>query len=131
MIQFKHVCKSYGKTPILKDLNFTIQDGQFVVLIGPSGCGKTTTLKTINRLIDIDSGTISIDGKNIQSQDKVELRRHIGYVIQQIGLFPNMTVAQNICVVPKLLKYDKAKCDEIVREMLKLVNMEQYDDKYP
>ena len=79
MIQFEHVCKSYGKTPILKDLNFTIEDGQFVVLIGPSGCGKTTTLKTINRLIDIDSGTISIDGKNIQSQDKVELRRHIGY----------------------------------------------------
>ena len=131
MIQFEHVCKSYGKTPILKDLNFTIEDGQFVVLIGPSGCGKTTTLKTINRLIDIDSGTISIDGKNIQSQDKVELRRHIGYVIQQIGLFPNMTVAQNICVVPKLLKYDKAKCDEIVREMLQLVDMEQYADKYP
>ena len=102
-----------------------------MVLIGPSGCGKTTTLKTINRLIDIDSGTISIDGKNIQSQDKVELRRHIGYVIQQIGLFPNMTVAQNICVVPKLLKYDKAKCDEIVREMLQLVDMEQYADKYP
>lgn len=131
MIQFEHVSKSYGKTPILKDLNFTIPDGQFVVLIGPSGCGKTTTLKTINRLIDIDSGTISIDGKDIRSSDKVELRRHIGYVIQQIGLFPNMTVAQNICVVPKLLKYDKAKCDEIVREMLKLVGMEAYADKYP
>ena len=131
MIQFEHVTKSYGKNPILKDLNFTIPDGQFVVLIGPSGCGKTTTLKTINRLIDIDSGTISIDGKDIQTTDKVELRRHIGYVIQQIGLFPNMTVAQNICVVPKLLKYDKAKCDEIVQEMLKLVNMEQYANKYP
>ena len=68
MIQFEHVCKSYGKTPILKDLNFTIQDGQFVVLIGPSGCGKTTTLRTISRLIDIDSGTISVDGKDIPSQ---------------------------------------------------------------
>ena len=131
MIQFEHVCKTYGKTPILKDLNFTIPDGQFVVLIGPSGCGKTTTLKTINRLIDIDSGTISIDGKDIHSQDKVELRRHIGYVIQQIGLFPNMTVAQNICVVPKLLKYDKARCDEIVQEMLQLVHMEQSANKYP
>lgn len=131
MIQFEHVTKSYGKTPVLKDLNFTIPDGQFVVLIGPSGCGKTTTLKTINRLIDIDSGTISIDGHDIRSSDKVELRRHIGYVIQQIGLFPNMTVAQNICVVPRLLKYDKARCDEIVREMLKLVNMEDYADKYP
>ena len=131
MIQFEHVSKNYGKTPILKDLNFTIPDGQFVVLIGPSGCGKTTTLKTINRLIDIDEGTISIDGKDIRSSDKVELRRHIGYVIQQIGLFPNMTVAKNICVVPRLLKYDKQRQDGIVREMLKMVNMEQYADKYP
>ena len=113
MIQFEHVSKSYGKTPVLKDLNFTIPDGQFVVLIGPSGCGKTTTMKMINRLLEPDSGTIRIDGQDIHSQDKVELRRHIGYVIQQIGLFPNMTVAQNICVVPKLLKYDKARCDEI------------------
>ena len=118
MIQFEHVSKSYGKTPVLKDLNFTIPDGQFVVLIGPSGCGKTTTMKMINRLLEPDSGTIRIDGQDIHSQDKVELRRHIGYVIQQIGLFPNMTVAQNICVVPKLLKYDKARCDEIVQEML-------------
>ena len=133
MIQFEHVSKSYGKTPILKDLNFTIPDGQFVVLIGPSGCGKTTTLKTINRLIDIDEGTISIDGKDIRSSDKVELRRHIGYVIQQIGLFPNMTVAQNICVVPKLLKYSKEQCDQIVRDMLAMVEMpyEQYANKYP
>jgi osmoprotectant transport system ATP-binding protein len=131
MIQFEHVCKNYGKTPILKDLTFTIPDGQFVVLIGPSGCGKTTTLKTINRLIEPDSGTIYINGKDIRSTDKVELRRHIGYVIQQIGLFPNMTVAQNICVVPKLLKYDKQRCSEIVQEMLKLVHMEQYADKYP
>ena len=131
MIQFEHVSKSYGKTPILKDLNFTIEDGQFVVLIGPSGCGKTTTMKMINRLLEPDSGSILIDGKNIRDQDKVDLRRHIGYVIQQIGLFPNMTVAQNICVVPKLLKYDKAKCDEIVRDLLKMVNMESYAEKYP
>ena len=125
------VSKSYGKTPVLKDLNFTIPDGQFVVLIGPSGCGKTTTMKMINRLLEPDSGTIRIDGQDIHSQDKVELRRHIGYVIQQIGLFPNMTVAQNICVVPKLLKYDKARCDEIVQEMLQLVHMEQSANKYP
>ena len=131
MIQFEHVNKNYGKNPILKDINLTIPDGQFVVLIGPSGCGKTTTLKTINRLIEPDSGTISIDGKDIKSQDKVELRRHIGYVIQQIGLFPNMTVAQNIAVVPKLLKYDKEKCKEVVDQMLKLVHMEAYADKYP
>lgn len=131
MIRFEHVTKSYGKTPILKDLNFEIPDGKFVVLIGPSGCGKTTTLKTINRLIEPDSGSIIIDGKDITTTDKVELRRHIGYVIQQIGLFPNMTVAQNICVVPRLLKYDKARQEEIVRDMLKLVDMEQHADKYP
>ncbi len=131
MIRFEHVQKNYGKTPVLRDLSFTIEDGQFAVLIGPSGCGKTTTLKTINRLIDIDGGVISIDGKDVKAEDKVELRRHIGYVIQQIGLFPNMTVAQNICVVPRLLKYDKARCAEIVREMLKLVDMEVYADKYP
>ena len=131
MIQFEHVSKSYGKTPVLKDLNFTIPDGQFVVLIGPSGCGKTTTMKMINRLLEPDSGTIRIDGQDIHSQDKVELRRHIGYVIQQIGLFPNMTVAQNICVVPKLLKYDKQRCDEIVQELLKMVHMEAYAGKYP
>ena len=131
MIQFEHVSKSYGKTQILKDLTFTIPDGQFVVLIGPSGCGKTTTLKTINRLIEPDAGVISIDGKDIRETDKVQLRRHIGYVIQQIGLFPNMTVAQNICVVPKLLKYDKTKCDALVPELLKMVGMEQHANKYP
>ena len=131
MIQFEHVSKSYGKTPILKDLNFTIEDGQFVVLIGPSGCGKTTTMKMINRLLEPDTGSILIDGKNIREQDRVDLRRHIGYVIQQIGLFPNMTVAQNICVVPKLLKYDKAKCDQIVQDLLKMVHMESYAEKYP
>lgn len=131
MIQFEHVSKSYGKTPILKDLNFEIPDGKFVILIGPSGCGKTTTLKTINRLINPDSGTIRIDGKNILETDKIELRRHIGYVIQQIGLFPNMTVAQNICVVPRLLKYDKARCDSLVQELLRMVDMESYAGKYP
>jgi osmoprotectant transport system ATP-binding protein len=131
MIEFKNVCKSYGKTPILQELNFTIPDGQFVVLVGPSGCGKTTTLKTINRLIEPDSGSICIDGKDICTTDKVELRRHIGYVIQQIGLFPNMTVAENISVVPKLMHYDAARCQQIVLDLLKLVQMEAYADKYP
>lgn len=133
MIQFENVSKRYGKTTILKDLNFTISDGQFVVLIGPSGCGKTTTMKMINRLLEPDGGRILIDGKDAASMDKVELRRHIGYVIQQIGLFPNMTVAQNICVVPHLLKYDKERCDQIVHELLEMVEMpyEKYANKYP
>lgn len=133
MIEFEHVSKKYGKTTILNDLSFTIPDGQFVVLIGPSGCGKTTSMKMINRLLEPDGGKILIDGKDAASMDKVELRRHIGYVIQQIGLFPNMTVAQNICVVPRLLKYDKEKCDQIVHELLEMVEMpyEQYANKYP
>lgn len=131
MIEFSHVSKSYDGRTVLKDLNFTIGDGQFVVLIGPSGCGKTTTLKTINRLLEVDSGAILIDGQNIREINKVDLRRRIGYVIQQIGLFPNMTVAQNICVVPKLLKWDTGRCQQIVSDLLKLVGMEGYADKYP
>lgn len=103
MIQFEHVSKHYGDTPILEDLSFTVPDGQFLVLIGPSGCGKTTSLKMINRLLEPDSGRILIDGEDIAQLNPVQLRRRIGYVIQQIGLFPNMTVEQNICVVPKLL----------------------------
>lgn len=131
MIEFDHVSKYYGKKQVLKDLNFTIPDGKFVTLIGPSGCGKTTTLRTINRLNDIDEGSVRIDGVNIMDRDKVELRRSIGYVIQQIGLFPNMTVAENISVVPRLLKYDKARCEKIVDDMLAMVHMEEYRDKYP
>lgn len=133
MIQFEHIKKKYGETVILNDISFEIQDGEFTVLIGPSGCGKTTTLKTINRLIEPDGGRILIDGKDTASMDRVELRRSIGYVIQQIGLFPHMTVAQNIGVVPRLLNYDKERCDEIVHELLELVDMpyEQYATKYP
>ena len=133
MIRFEHVTKQYGDNVILNDLNFEIEEGKFVILIGPSGCGKTTTLKMINRLIDPNSGHIYIDDKDINTIDKPALRRSIGYVIQQIGLFPNMTVAQNISVVPRLLKYPKEKCDQIVHELLEIVNMpyEQYAHKYP
>ncbi len=114
-------------------LNLDIRQGEFVVLIGPSGCGKTTTLKTINRLIEPDEGKVYIDGKDIMEMNPVDLRRGIGYVIQQIGLFPNMTVEQNIAVVPKLLKYPKEKYQSIVREMLEMVNMpyEENAHKYP
>ena len=133
MLRFDHVSLSYGSQKILNDLCFEIEEGQFAVLIGPSGCGKTTTLKMINRLIQPDTGKIYLNEEDITSKDKVELRRLIGYVIQQIGLFPNMTVAQNICVVPKLLKYSKEQCDQIVRDMLAMVEMpyEQYANKYP
>lgn len=133
MIQFRNVSKSYGKKTILDNLTLDIKAGEFVILIGPSGCGKTTTLKTINRLIEPDSGEIFIDGKDITKVDPVKLRRTIGYVIQQIGLFPNMTVEQNIALVPKLLKYSNEEIDEIVHHLLDLVNMpyEENAKKYP
>jgi len=133
MIYFKNVKKSIGKSVILKDLSFNIKKGEFAVLIGPSGCGKTTTLKMMNRLIEPDAGEIYINGRETSTVNRVKLRRSIGYVIQQIGLFPNMTVAQNICVVPKLLRYDKDKCNDIAHEFLELVNMpyDEYAHKYP
>ncbi len=133
MITFKNVSKSYGRQIVLDNISFEIKQGEFVVLIGPSGCGKTTTLKMINRLIEPDSGEIYINGTNIMKKNPVELRRSIGYVIQQIGLFPNMTVEQNIAVVPKLLKYPKERWKAIVRELLELVNLpyEENAHKYP
>lgn len=133
LLQFEHVSLSYGGQKILNDLNFEIQEGQFAVFIGPSGCGKTTTLKMVNRLIQPDSGHIYLSGTDIAAVDRYELRRHIGYVIQQIGLFPNMTVEQNICVVPRLLKYPKEKYESLVRELLAMVDMpyEKYAHKYP
>ncbi len=133
MIRFENVSKSYGRTQVLQEISFTAPAGTFTVLVGPSGCGKTTTLKTINRLIEIDQGKIFVDGRDIASQDKVGLRRSIGYVIQQIGLFPHMTIEENICLVPKLLKYPKSKCREIAQDMLQLVEMPygEYAHKYP
>jgi len=133
MIRFENVSKKYGNTPVLDELSFEIQQGEFVVLIGPSGCGKTTTLKTINRLIEPNAGKIYIDGEDITDMNPVELRRGIGYVIQQIGLFPNMTVEHNIAVVPKLLKYPKDKWQAIVHDLLEMVDMpyEENAHKYP
>ncbi len=133
MIEFENVSKSYGESKVLDRLNFRINPGEFVVLIGPSGCGKTTTLRTINRLIEPDGGKVFINGEDISKVNPVQLRRTIGYVIQQIGLFPNMTVEENIAVVPKLLKYPKEKWQPIVRELLELVGMPYKENahKYP
>lgn len=133
MIKFDRVSKFYGDTKVIDDISFQIKEGEFVILIGPSGCGKTTTLKMINRLIEPTEGQIFINDENTSSVDKVALRRKIGYVIQQIGLFPNMTIAENISVVPKLLKYSKEKQNEIVHELLEMVGMpyDQYANKYP
>lgn len=133
MIRFEQVVKSYGDRVILDHIDFEIKEGEFVVLIGPSGCGKTTTLKSINRLIEPEEGRIFVEGRDIMETNPVLLRRKIGYVIQEIGLFPNMTVAENIAVVPKRLKYDKQRIDKITRELLEMVDMsyEEYAHKYP
>ncbi len=110
MIVFRQVSKVYNGTEIIKSLDLTIRDGELFVLIGPSGCGKTTTMKMINRLIEPTSGVIEINGTNILEQNPVELRRNIGYVIQQIALFPHMTIAENVALVPKL---KKNKCQKL------------------
>ncbi|GAB2542860.1 betaine/proline/choline family ABC transporter ATP-binding protein [Gracilibacillus alcaliphilus] len=133
MLEFKHVYKKYADgTVAVKDLNLKINKGEFVCFIGPSGCGKTTTMKMINRLIDVTEGTILVDGKDITNQDPVQLRRSIGYVIQQIGLMPHMTIKENIVLVGTLLKWPEEKKDRRAHELLKLVDMpEEYLDRYP
>jgi osmoprotectant transport system ATP-binding protein len=135
-IRFDHVVKRFeenGARPAVDDVSFTIEPGELVVLIGPSGCGKTTLLKLINRLYDLTSGTIFIDGEPSQQLAGPELRRHIGYVIQQGGLFPHYTVAENVAVVPGLLGWDKARTAARVDELLELVGLppDEYRDRYP
>jgi osmoprotectant transport system ATP-binding protein len=126
-ITIDHVTKQFdgeGATrPAVNDVSLTIEPGELVVLIGPSGCGKTTLLKLINRLYDPTSGTIYIDGTPSQDLPGPELRRHMGYVIQQGGLFPHYTVAENIAVVPGLLGWDKARTHARVDELLRLVGL--------
>jgi len=133
MVKFENVTKAYGAEPVISNLNLQIPQGKFTVLIGPSGCGKTTTLKMINRLIEPTEGSVTVNGKLITELNPVDLRRQIGYVIQQIGLFPNMTIEQNIEVVPKLLKWSKIERRERTDELLKMVDMDpvQYKNRYP
>ncbi|MBC1434266.1 betaine/proline/choline family ABC transporter ATP-binding protein [Listeria rocourtiae] len=133
MLRFEHVSKIYkgGKTAV-NDLNLDIERGEFICFIGPSGCGKTTTMKMINRLIEPTNGQIFINDKDIMKEDPVKLRRSIGYVIQQIGLMPHMTIRENIVLVPKLLKWSEEKKNERATELIKLVDLpEEYLDRYP
>ena len=123
MIIYENITKKYNDVTVVDNLNLTINEGEFVVFIGPSGCGKTTSLKMINRLIKMNSGSIYLDGKNVNEMDAVEMRRNIGYVIQQIALFPNMTIGENITVVPKLLKWSKEKRNRRAKELLEMVGM--------
>ncbi|MEI2634457.1 MULTISPECIES: choline ABC transporter ATP-binding protein OpuBA [Bacillus] len=133
MLTLENVSKTYkGGKKAVNNVNLKIAKGEFICFIGPSGCGKTTTMKMINRLIEPSAGKIFIGGENIMEQDPVELRRKIGYVIQQIGLFPHMTIQQNISLVPKLLKWPEQQRKERARELLKLVDMgPEYLDRYP
>lgn len=133
MVTLKNVTKRYGAGTAVDHISLDIEDGQFVVLVGTSGCGKTTTLKMINRLIEPTSGQILIDGKDIQSVNPVELRRNIGYVIQQIGLFPNMTILENVELVPKLLQWPKERYRQKAEELLDMVELPAavYGDKFP
>jgi len=115
------------------DLTMDVHEGEVLVLVGPSGCGKSTTLRLINRLIEPTSGRIFLKGEDVTDIDSSQLRRKIGYVIQQVGLFPHRTIAENISTVPKLLGWDKAKIASRVDEMLELVSMDPavYRDRYP
>lgn len=133
MIEFRNVKKNYKSNTILENFNLNIDSGDLVVLIGSSGCGKTTLLKMINRLIETTSGEILVNGKNIKEEDPIKLRRSIGYVIQQTGLFPHMTVKENIEIIPKLMGKADGVIDKKTNELLNMVGLdpEQYSDRYP
>ncbi|KUJ62714.1 glycine/betaine ABC transporter ATP-binding protein [Flavobacteriaceae bacterium CRH] len=123
MITIEGVSKSFGSNKAVDTVSFQANDKEILVLLGTSGCGKTTTLKMINRLIEPDSGNIFIDGKNIRDQKPEELRKTIGFVMQHAGLFPHYTVAQNIAVVPNLLKWEKQKTEKRTLELLEKLHL--------
>lgn len=133
IVEFKNVSKSYdnGKQA-LKNINLTIYPGDFVCLIGTSGAGKTTTMRMINRMLEPSSGEVDVDGQNVKDQNPIQLRRHIGYVIQNIGLIPHMTLEENIELVPRLLKWPKEKRAKQARHLMKLVELPtDFLNRYP
>jgi osmoprotectant transport system ATP-binding protein len=135
LIRLENVTKQYGGTdePAVNDLTLDVLRGEVLVLVGPSGCGKSTTLRLINRLIEPSSGSLYLDGEDVTNMNPSLLRRKIGYVIQQVGLFPHRTIAENIATVPKLLGWDKKAIDERVDELLEVVSMDPgtYRERYP
>ena len=133
MVEFKNVSKIYpGGKVAVENINLHIERGEFVCFIGTSGGGKTTTLRMINGMLIPTDGDITVDGKNIHDIDPIELRRSIGYVIQNIGLMPHMTIRDNITLVPKLLKWPKEKRDARAKELIKMVELpEEFLDRYP
>lgn len=133
MLKIENLTKIYGGgKKAVDNISLDIESGEFIAFIGTSGSGKTTALRMINRMIEATEGTISIDGKNVRKMNPVELRREIGYVIQQIGLMPHMTIKENIVLVPKLLKWSQEKKEAKAKELIKLVDLpESYLDRYP
>ncbi|MEA2676952.1 MAG: osmoprotectant transport system ATP-binding protein, partial [Chloroflexota bacterium] len=108
-LEFRHVSRRYGDTIAVNDLSLTVPAGKICVFVGPSGCGKTTSLKMVNRLIEPTSGQILIGGRDVMAQDPIALRRGIGYVIQQVGLLPHLTVGENVAIVPRLLSWEQPR----------------------
>ena len=134
MIRLENLSKTFpGQTnPAVDDLSMDIYEGEIVVFVGPSGCGKTTTMKMINRIIEPTGGKIILDGEDVTTTNPDQLRRRIGYVIQQIGLFPHMTIADNVATVPKMLGWDKERTNSRVDELLETVGMDRsYRARYP
>ena len=132
-IQFQGVEKRYGPTLALENITLEVPKGELVVLIGPSGCGKSTLLRLVNRMIEPTGGALLVEGRDVLEQDAVSLRRSIGYVIQSIGLFPHMTIFENVEVVPSLLGWDKGKKRSRAAELLTTVGLEpdKFGDRYP
>ena len=135
MITLDRLTKTFGASAqsAVDGLSLIINAGEICVLIGPSGCGKTTTMRMINRMVEPDSGRIEVGGHDVTRIDAVELRRSIGYVIQQVGLFPHMTIGENIATVPKMLGWDAPRIAKRVDELLALVGMEPdlYRNRFP
>ena len=133
MIRLESLSKRFGGAVAVDDLDLAVDDGDVCMLVGPSGCGKTTTLKMINRLVEPTSGRIFIGGEDVTGVDPVVLRRRIGYVIQQVGLFPHLSVAANVATVPRLLGWDRQRTHARVDELLELVGLDPavYRDRYP
>lgn len=132
-VRMQGVCKRFGERWIVRDVNLEIQEGETFVMIGPSGCGKTTTLRMMNRLLEASEGTVEVLGQEVSQLDPAELRRRVGYVIQNVGLFPHYTVKRNVSVVPELLGWPKARIAERVEELLTLVGLRpnEFSERYP
>lgn len=134
-IEFKNVCKKFNKSGhyAVDHVNLTINEGEFITILGSSGCGKTTLLKMINRLYEPDEGSIELFGEDISTVDVLTVRRRIGYVIQQVGLFPHMSVEENISTVPRLLKWNKSKIADRLEELFTLIDLDanEFRHRYP